>query len=48
MPGQSLEVSIADVIVQAVTHVANLIKADIVAQLQSTAPSSSARIASLR
>ena len=48
MPGQSLEASIANVIAQAVTQVANLIKADLIAQLQTTAPSSSARVASPR
>ena len=48
MPGQSLEASIANVIAQAVTQVANLIKADIIAQLQPTAPSSSARVVSPR
>ena len=48
MPSQSLESSIADVVAQAVTQVANLIKADLIAQLQTTAPSSSARVASPR
>jgi hypothetical protein len=48
MPGQSLEASITDVIAQAVAQVANLIKADLIAQLQPTAPSSTARVASRR
>jgi hypothetical protein len=45
MPGQSLETSIADVIAKAVAQVAHLIKADIIAQLQTTAPSKTARVA---
>ena len=48
MPGQSIEASIADVIAQAVAQVAHLIKADIIAQLQTTAPASTARVASSR
>jgi hypothetical protein len=48
MPRQSLEASISDVIAEAVAQVANLIKADIIAQLQPTTPSSTARVTSPR
>lgn len=48
MPGQSLESRISEVIAQAVAPVANLLKADIIASLQSGGASSVARTTSSR